>query len=137
LHCRQMLTTVCQTPKRAWQRMPLLHSPWAKSLSLGVIPGRLADGDGPGSRPVTQVWFWHCTCYCSNRGSVWDPARVPSPDSRFARESPIRQDRTRRVIAISGSRRQVGTCPISVLEASPASSTSWLDFLMPPEPLLS
>jgi hypothetical protein len=44
LHCRQMLTTVCQTPKRAWQRMPLLHSPWAKSLSFRGYPGgRLAE----------------------------------------------------------------------------------------------
>jgi hypothetical protein len=38
--------------------MPLLHSPWAKSLSFMAYPGgRLAEGDGRGSRPVTQVWF--------------------------------------------------------------------------------
>ena len=35
---RQMLTTCMSTRKRAWQRMPLLRSAWAKSLSLGAIP---------------------------------------------------------------------------------------------------
>jgi hypothetical protein len=46
----------------------------------------------------------------------------------------IRQDRNTWCDSDTGSRRQVGNYPISVLEASPASSTSWRDSLMPPEP---
>ena len=57
LHCASNATRM-STGKRAWQRMPLLRSPWAKSLSLvGVPAGRLAQGNGRGSGMATQVWL--------------------------------------------------------------------------------
>jgi hypothetical protein len=58
LHCASNAVYCMSTRKRAWQRMPLLHSPWAKSLSFRGYPGgRLAEGDGRGSRTAAQVWF--------------------------------------------------------------------------------
>ena len=35
---RECSTTCRSTRKRAWQRMPILRLPWAKSLSLVAIP---------------------------------------------------------------------------------------------------
>jgi hypothetical protein len=52
---RQMLTTSMSARKRAWRRMPLLRSPWAKSLSLAGIPAAgLVQGNGRGSRSATK-----------------------------------------------------------------------------------
>ena len=75
----QMLTICMSTRKRPWQRMPLLHSPWAKSLSLRGYPGGRSRGQWSGLSPDNASLVWHCTCCRSNRGSVWDPARVPFP----------------------------------------------------------
>ena len=88
---RQMLTTGMSTRKRAWQRMPLVRSPWAKSLSLGAIPaaGWQRAMVAVLARLRKSSLALHLLLFY--RGSVWDPARVPSPDSRFARESPIRK----------------------------------------------
>jgi hypothetical protein len=38
LHCASNADYCMSTRKRAWQRMPLLRSPWAKPLSLVGIP---------------------------------------------------------------------------------------------------
>jgi hypothetical protein len=110
-------------PKRAWQRMPLLHSPWAKSLSFrGYAGGQLAEDDGRGSRPVTQVWFGIAPA------TVLIGVRLGPRESSFSRfpQRPRKPDSARSHTSCdsdTGSRRQVGTCPISVLEAPPASST--------------
>ena len=81
--------------------MRLLRSPWAKSLSFrGNLGGRLAQGNGRGSRPVTQVWFGIAAAAVltdspsgTRRESL--PQIPASPE-----KAPIRQDRTRGVIAI-------------------------------------
>jgi hypothetical protein len=65
--------------------MPLLHSPWAKSLSFRGYPGgRLAEGDGRGSRPVTQVWFGIAPAAVLTEGPSGTPReslRPRKPDS--------------------------------------------------------
>jgi hypothetical protein len=72
-----MLTTCMSTRKKAWQRMLLLRSAWAKSLSVRGIPAVSTGQWSPLSRGSARL-VWHCTCYCSNQGFVWDPARVPA-----------------------------------------------------------
>ena len=52
-------------------------------------PGdRLAQGNGRGSHTGNASLVWHRSCCCSNREPLLYSARLHSPDSRFARESP-------------------------------------------------
>ena len=105
-----------------------------KSLSLRQSGGQLAQGNGRGSRPVTQLWFGIAVAAVLT-DSPFGLRESPFPRFPLPPRKPPDSARSHTWCdSDSGSRRQVGTCPISVLEASPASSTSWPDFLMPPEP---
>jgi hypothetical protein len=95
-----------------------------KSLSLRQSGGQLAQGNGRGSRPVTQLWFGIAVAAVLT-DSPFGLRESPFPRFPLPPRKPPDSARSHTWCdSDSGSRRQVGTCPISVLEASPASSTS-------------
>ena len=111
LHCTSNATCI-STRKRAWQRMPLLCSPSAKSLSLVGIPaGRVAQGNGRGSRTATQVWFGIAVATVQPIARL-GPRESPFPRFPLPPRKPPNSSRSHTWCeSDTGSRRQVGNMP--------------------------
>jgi len=100
------------TRKRAWQRMPLLRSPSAKSLSLAQSRRPVRTGQWSRLSPGNANLVWHRSCSCLTDSPFGAPRGVLSPDSRFPPRKPPDSARSHTWCdSDTGSRRQVGNMP--------------------------